>query len=225
MKDELVLLGRGSFNLDTLQHVNLPCVFLPQEVTDLNTGSIRVDGNIDGEMSIYWSHLVLVTLKSKIHFNLRKYVLLGHLVYQGLICKCHSGLRWHHISPHQSFNLLCLKSHKVKLWVCSLEQVEPFLPTSQSLLRWSLETAPLLQWSFWIMAITRKHVSVRLQFLKSAPQFLPHIFWCHFTLTLTTAREGNIIKMIRIRILWIIPTKITFPPITSKICRQIQIKC
>ena len=30
----------------------------------------------------------------------------------------------------------------------SLEQVEPFLPTSQSLHRWSLETAPLLQLSF-----------------------------------------------------------------------------
>ena len=34
---------------------------------------------------------------------------------------------------------------KVKLWVYNLEQIEPFLQTSQSLLRWSLETAPLLQ--------------------------------------------------------------------------------
>ena len=52
------------------------------------------------------------------------------------------------VGPIELFTSIWNKVIKEKLWVYGLEQVEPFLLPSQSLLRWSLEMAPLLQLSF-----------------------------------------------------------------------------
>ena len=62
------------------------------------------------------------------------------------MCKQNIKYERHFCAYFYHCNALCCKL-EWKLWGYSLEQVEPFLPTSQSLLRWSLETAPLLQLS------------------------------------------------------------------------------
>ena len=64
-KDQLVLLRLAVGDGDTGNHADFPDVLLSQEVSDLYQGSFFTDGAIDGEMSVYSSHLVLETLKQK----------------------------------------------------------------------------------------------------------------------------------------------------------------
>ncbi|RUS81068.1 hypothetical protein EGW08_011154, partial [Elysia chlorotica] len=41
---------------DTLQHVDMSCEFFPEEVLDLNMGTVLMHNNVDGKMGIHCSH-------------------------------------------------------------------------------------------------------------------------------------------------------------------------
>jgi hypothetical protein len=59
---KLILLVLGSLTGDTLTHLDVEDNLLTQEVTDLNSITFLVDDDVDGEMSVDITHLVLVTL-------------------------------------------------------------------------------------------------------------------------------------------------------------------
>lgn len=61
-KDQLILLGSRDLDVNTLGDLNLTNTLLTQEVSDLNNSSVINDVNVDGEMCVDISHLVLVTL-------------------------------------------------------------------------------------------------------------------------------------------------------------------
>jgi len=61
-QDDLILLVLGDNDLDTLQHGDLEENLLTNKVTDLNRLLIISNNDVDGEMGIDETHLVLVTL-------------------------------------------------------------------------------------------------------------------------------------------------------------------
>lgn len=60
--DKLVLLGRRDLDGNTLSDLDVTDTLLTQEVSDLNDLTVVDDVDVDGEMRVDVSHLVLVTL-------------------------------------------------------------------------------------------------------------------------------------------------------------------
>lgn len=61
-EDQLVLLGSGDLHSDTFQNIDSSHLLLSQEVSDLDHGSIVQNIDVDREMGIDISHLVLESL-------------------------------------------------------------------------------------------------------------------------------------------------------------------
>ena len=62
LKDDLVLLGLGLGNGNTLEHGDLPNDLLSEEVSDREGLSTLTDDAVDGEMGIYRAHFVAEAL-------------------------------------------------------------------------------------------------------------------------------------------------------------------
>lgn len=61
-EDDLVLEGLAHLAGAAWEHINLVDFFTTQEVLDFNRLSVLGDDSVDGEMSVYESHFVSVTL-------------------------------------------------------------------------------------------------------------------------------------------------------------------
>ena len=62
LKDDLILLGLGLGDRHAFLHVDVAHTLLAKEVTDLHLGTVLVDGNVDGEVSVHETHLVAVSV-------------------------------------------------------------------------------------------------------------------------------------------------------------------
>ena len=62
LKNDFILLGFRLHDGDSFEHVNVTNSLLTKEVADLDLGSILVDSNVDGEVSVHKTHLVTVTM-------------------------------------------------------------------------------------------------------------------------------------------------------------------
>ena len=62
LEDDLILLSLGLGHGHTLLHVDVAHTLLTEEVTDLHLGTVLVNGDIDGEVSVHKTHLVAVTM-------------------------------------------------------------------------------------------------------------------------------------------------------------------
>jgi len=61
-QNDLILDLLGSVNSDTRKHLDNTDELLTKEVVDLDLGLILADTSVDGEVSVYETHLVFVTL-------------------------------------------------------------------------------------------------------------------------------------------------------------------
>ena len=62
LKDDLILLSLGLGDRHAFLHMDVAHTLLTKEVTDLHLGTVLVDGNVDGEVSVHETHLVAVSV-------------------------------------------------------------------------------------------------------------------------------------------------------------------
>ena len=62
LENDLILLRLGLGHGHALLHVDVAHTLLAKEVTDLHLGSVLVDSNVDGEVSVHEAHLVAVSV-------------------------------------------------------------------------------------------------------------------------------------------------------------------